>query len=64
MKPEEFRGILQKAVHGDHEAFEQILEMYEPLINKYCRIDGKYDEDLRQSILLYIALCISKFGVE
>lgn len=37
-----------------------ILE-YEPLINKHSHIDGIYDEDLHQYILIRIALNISKF---
>ena len=35
MKPEEFRRILQAATLGSHEALEKILELYDPLINKY-----------------------------
>lgn len=63
MKPEEFRTILQAAVAGSHEALEKILELYEPLINKHSWINGKMDEDLRQYILIHIALNISKFDV-
>lgn len=63
MKPEEFRMILQAAVAGSHEALEKILELYEPLINKHSWINGKMDEDLRQYILIHIALNISKFDI-
>lgn len=63
MKPEEFHIILQAAVSGSHEALEKILELYEPLINKYSWVDGKMDEDLRQYIQIHIALNISKFGI-
>lgn len=63
MKPEEFRAILQAAVAGSHEALEKILELYEPLINKHSRINGKMDEDLKQYILIHIALNISKFDI-
>lgn len=59
MKPEEFRRILQAATLGSHEALEKILELYDPLINKYSWVDGKFDEDLRQYILIHIALNIS-----
>lgn len=61
MKPEEFREILQSAVEGSHEGLEALLELYEPLINKHSRINGRLDEDLRQYILIHIALNISKF---
>lgn len=61
MKSEEFRQILQAAVAGSHDALEKILELYRPLIDKHSRIDGQLDEDLRQYILIHIALNISKF---
>lgn len=59
----EFRHILQTAVAGEHKALEKIMDMYEPLINKYSFIDGEYDEDLHQYILIRIALKISKFNL-
>ena len=62
MKDKDFRLILQAAVAGEHKALEQIINMYEPIINKYCYIDGEFDEDLHQYILIQIALKISKFN--
>lgn len=62
MKNNDFRLILQAAVAGEHKALEQIFEMYEPIIKKYCYIDGEFDEDLHQYILIRIALKISKFN--
>lgn len=58
-----FRNILQGAVAGSHDNLEIILELYSPLIDKHCYINGKFDEDLRQYILMRIALNISKFIV-
>lgn len=58
---EEFRLALMGAVSGSHEALEKLLEEYAPLINKHSRINGRVDEDLRQYILIHIALNISKF---
>ena len=63
MKKEEFSKILLAAVAGDHEALEEILVMYVPLIEKHCYVDGKLDEDLRQYIWMHIALNINKFPV-
>ena len=63
MKPEEFRRILEDAILGSHEALEKIFELYDPLISKHCRIDGKIDEDLKQYILIHIAPNISKFDI-
>lgn len=63
MTNDEFRSTLQAAVGGSHEALEEILRLYEPLIRKYSYIDGKSDEDLRQYILIHIALNIGKFPI-
>ena len=56
MNPEEFGKILEEATLGSHQALERI-------ISKHCRIDGKIDEDLKQYILIHIALNISKFDI-
>lgn len=45
MNPEEFGKILEEATLGSHQALERIFELYDPLISKHCRIDGKIDED-------------------
>ena len=59
MDKEMFRITLQGAVAGNHGDFEKIIELYAPLIDKHCYINGKHD--LRQYILMHIALKISKF---
>ncbi|MBQ9687037.1 MAG: helix-turn-helix domain-containing protein [Oscillospiraceae bacterium] len=61
MKSDQFNYILKSAVAGSHEALEIILKMYEPLIHKHSMVNGKLDEDLRQYIMIHIALNISKF---
>ena len=63
MKPEEFRRILEEAIAGSHEVLARIFELYAPLINKHSRVNGKLDEDLKQYILIHIALNISKFDI-
>lgn len=63
MNPEEFGKILEEATLGSHQALERLFELYDPLISKHCRIDGKIDEDLKQYILIHIALNISKFDI-
>jgi len=63
MTRNDFRLVLQAAIAGEHKALEEIIDMYEPLINKHCFIDGEYDEDLHQYILIRIALKISKFNI-
>lgn len=63
MTKDDFRIILEAAVAGKVEALEAIFEIYSGLIDTQSTIDGKVDEDLRQSILIKIALSISKFKI-
>ena len=56
-----FSDLLTRAIAGDHDAIEDILEMYAPLINHHSRIYGNIDEDCRQYIMMRIAINISKF---
>lgn len=63
MTDKDFRELLFGAVAGNHNSLEAIMELYEPLIRKYSHIDGKYDEDLHQYIMIRIALNISKFSI-
>ncbi len=63
MTAEEFKAVLQAAIAGSHEALETILDQYEPLIRKHSYIEGRYDEDLHQYLLIHIALNISKFSI-
>lgn len=53
--------LLLAAIGGNHDALEKLLTMYEPLIKKHSYVNGKFDEDLHQYILMHIALTISKF---
>lgn len=63
MKADRFRDLLLGAIAGNHADLERILEMYEPVIHKHSHINGRYDEDLHQYILIRIALNISKFNI-
>lgn len=63
MTNREFRNTLSKATAGDVEALADIIELYMPLINSYCYVAGKFDADLRQTILLHILENISRFEV-
>lgn len=58
---DEFALTLQAAVAGNHQALEQILKQYDPLIRKHARCDGIFNEDLHQYLLIHIALNIHKF---
>lgn len=61
MNAHEFRDTLERALSGDRTALETILLLYMPLINRYSRIDGELDEDLRQYILLHVVTKIGEF---
>ena len=43
--------------------FDKIIDLYAPLIEHHCYINGKFDEDLHQYILMRIALKIRKFNI-
>ena len=65
MNEREFREVLEGAVAGAgvHEDLEELLRLYMPMINKYNVRNGQMDEDLRQYIMIHVALNISKFGM-
>ena len=63
MNSHEFRDTLERTLSGDRMALEAILLLYMPLINRYSRIDGELDEDLRQYILLHIIMKIGEFKI-
>ncbi len=57
----QFPDVLQGAVEGNHEDLEEILKLYMPMIDRYSYLNGKLDEDMKQYIMIHIALNISKF---
>ena len=63
MENKTFETLLRAAIAGSHDALEVIFEMYDPLINKHSQINGVFDEDCKQYILMRIAIQISKFEI-
>ena len=61
MAEKRFSDTLRRAVNGEHDAVNAILEQYMPLVNTYSFIDGKFDEDCRQYILERIVKQLPKF---
>ena len=45
------------------EEFKTLFELYMPLIENNSYLYGRLDEDLKQYILMHIALNISKFKI-
>lgn len=62
MTKEEFRKVLTGAAAGTHSDLEVILQLYMPLIDSNSYLLGQLDEDLKQYILMHIAINISKFS--
>lgn len=58
----DFAATLNMARQGDREVIEQLLLLYEPLIERCSRIDGKVDEDLRQFINLRFLISLKNFS--
>lgn len=63
MSKEEFHNVLTGAVAGSHKDVEQILELYMSLIDKNSYVNGRLDEDLKQYLMIHIALQIGKFPI-
>ena len=63
MNASEFKKVLQGAVLGNHRDLESIMELYMPMIEHNSYLYGRLDEDLKQYILIHIALNISKFNI-
>ncbi len=63
MKVEEFRKVLEGAIAGNHRDVETLLNLYMPLIENNSYLYGRPDEDLKQYIMIHIALNISKFNI-
>lgn len=62
MTKEEFKKVLTGAVAGNLSDLEVILQLYMPLIDSNSYLHGQLDEDLKQYILMHIAINISKFS--
>jgi hypothetical protein len=58
---EKFRKVLESAIAGKKTDIETIIDLYLPLINRFSVINGVIDEDLRQELMLHVALSLSKF---
>ena len=59
-----FKELLIQAKEGNHEAEEQMLELYKPLILKESIIDGVFDDDLYQELCITLLHCICKFDLD
>ena len=59
-----FRDLLLLAQSQEAFAIHAIAQMYRPLLLKESIIDGCFDEDLYQELLITLMDCIRKFAFE
>lgn len=57
----EFKEVLFYAQQGKKCAMEQIIEIYRPMLVRYSLVNGKFNEDLHQELLIEILKCIKSF---
>jgi hypothetical protein len=57
-----FSDVLRAAVAGDPDFMEAMLSRYMPLFNNQSLADGKFDEDMRQYILMRVIMMMPKFS--
>lgn len=58
-----FEELLFRAKMNDKQAIEQITEIYQPLIIKNSLVNGVFDEDLYQELMVELLKCIRTFQV-
>jgi len=63
VESKKFSVVLLEAIAGDPDSVEAILARYMPLINSRSHIDGIFDEDLQQFILMRVVMQIPKFPI-
>lgn len=56
-----FEELLFQAKMADEKAIEQVLKMYQPLLVKNALVNGVFDEDLYQELMLETLKCIRNF---
>lgn len=58
-----FKELLILAQSGEDLAIKKIVEMYKPLLIKESIVDGIFDEDLHQELMLTLLRCIQKIKI-
>ena len=55
-----FKNTLLLAQQGNEKAMEKLLNRYDPLLKKCSIIQGHFDEDLYQSLILEFVRAVSR----
>jgi hypothetical protein len=58
---DKFRTLLEKAQSDDEQALEQLLQEFDPLIQKYRYVGNVPDEDLLSELRQVALQCIRRF---
>lgn len=61
MENKDFVEYLKKAINGNEECINQVIEEYIGLIKKYSKINGSIDEDCFSYIICTVIQAIKKF---
>ena len=64
MESRHFSEVLREAIAGIPDAVEAILSRFMPLIRKHSKMNGKFDEDMRQYIIMRIIIQIPRFDLD
>lgn len=54
---------IYSAQNGNTEAVESLIFRYEPVINKFSRLNGIVDEDCKQQLIIAFILAIHRFDL-
>lgn len=57
----EFRDLLNSAKRNNSEAVTELYKKCQPTIKRYSYINGKFDEDLYQNLVIAFLGVIAKF---
>ena len=63
MMEKSFESLLRKAIAGDQDTVEEILKLYMPMIDNQSHVNGQFDEDCKQHIMMQVALQLSRFTI-
>ncbi|MGY0354379.1 helix-turn-helix domain-containing protein [Enterococcus avium] len=60
---EKLKELFIRAKQGDDNAFEEIVDRFDPLLCKVAMRAGKFDEDCYQECLIALYVSIQKFNI-
>lgn len=58
-----FEETLLQAKQGNEEKIEEILRNFQPMLMRYSLVNGRFDEDLYQELVIETLKCIHYFSI-